>query len=279
MVGTLSPPQASSGAPVPGRRISPIVVAGAVAASVALLIGAIFVFAHVVEGRPVPSFPSLVTQPDPSLHGTVAYYADQTHCVRMIAASGLSSKDVLCLPAQDPKTAAQLGKEAGPQLVWRADGRLEITMFRMRVGKAPGPAFSAGWQKVVDVRTGQVQDTPAADVPSSPNKATQPAVNAAGRQVTFSSDAPSGRVKVVVTDATGSHTVLSAHGPGEYGYQLTAAFWSPDGSWIAADDGRILVITPGPPPRTRLLIDPSGSASFSGEPGLARFAVTGADLL
>lgn len=65
-------------------------------------------------------------------------------------------------------------------------------------------------------------------------------------------------------------------GPGEYTYGLLAAFWSPDGSWVAADDGRILVITPDDAV-TRVLVTPADSG-FGGD-GLARFAVTGEDVL
>ena len=77
--------------------------------------------------------------------------------------------------------AKQLGKEQGPQLVWRDDGRLEITMFRMT--DPPGPSFEPGWQKVVDVRTGEVEDVPAADVPSGANRQTHPTVNAQGQEL------------------------------------------------------------------------------------------------
>jgi hypothetical protein len=36
-----------------------------------------------------------------------------------------------------------------------------------------------------------------------------------------------------------------------YSYDLHAAFWAPNWQWIAVDDGRILIITPGAPPVTR----------------------------
>ena len=51
-------------------------------------------------------------------------------------------------------------------------------MFRMTPPAKPGavPAFHPGWQKIVDVRTGKVQDVPAAEVPSQPNRQTHPMV-------------------------------------------------------------------------------------------------------
>ena len=57
---------------------------------------------------------------------------------------------------------------AAPQLVWRADGRLEVTGLLMKVGPetaGKAPVYTAAWQKVVDVRTGKVEDVPTAQLP------------------------------------------------------------------------------------------------------------------
>jgi hypothetical protein len=221
----------------------------------------------------VPSFPSLEETPDPALHGTVAYLADG-NCIRIVSAGGGPSRQVLCLPGQDVAVAEKLGKEQGPQLVWRPDGRLEVTMFRMT--DPPGPGFDPGWQKVVDVRTGTVEDVPAVAVPSTADRTTQPTTSADGRRLSWTSDAASGRIRVLLHDHGTTRTLLSARGPGVYTYGLQAAFWSPDGSWVAADDGRILVITPDDAV-TRVLVTPADSG-FGGD-GLARFAVTGEDVL
>ena len=141
----------------PPRRRRPLIVllvSLAVAVVVAVVLVAVQLFQVATWQR--PDFPSLAGNPDPSLHGTVAYFSDSTNCVRIVAAAGRPSKEVYCLPEQDVKTAEKLGKEQGPQLVWRKDGRLEITMFRMT--DPPGPSFEPGWQKVVDVRTGEVEE-------------------------------------------------------------------------------------------------------------------------
>jgi len=75
--------------------------------------------------------------------------------------------------------------------------------------------------------------------------------------------------------APGSRTLLSAQGPGEYAYGLISAFRAPDFQWIAADDGRILVVTATDPSVTRVLTDESTTIAFGGEdPRLDRFAVT-----
>lgn len=250
----------------------------AAGALVALVLAGVFALAvfHAREGRSVPKFAALSEHPDASLQGTVAYTTGENRCVRVVAAAGQPSRDVVCLgPLQlDPAKAVTEGKEmVAPQLVWRPDGRLEITGFLMQVGpdtKGKPPVYKAGWQKIVDVRTGTVEDVPSSELPAAPNRTTQPAVSPDGKRVSWTQNGATGQVKVKVTDATGSRTVLSAHGPGEYGYALYSVFWAPDGRWIAADDGRILVITPGNPSVTRVLVDGGG-----GWGEFPVFAVTG----
>ncbi len=272
--------QREESAPAPSRRkrwmwvgvLSVIGLAAALVATVAIS----FVVFHAKEGRPLPTFPSLAEQPDRSLQGTVAYYASGTRCVRIVAAAGQPSKDVLCLPQESTQTWLTQGKPAGPQLVWRDDGRLEVTMFRWlpstAAPKSP-PPLTPGWQKIVDVRTGTVEDVPAAKLPSAPNMTTQPTVGPSGR-VSFTSDGATGRVTVTLTDANGSRTLLSVHGPGEYVYSFGPVFWAPNWQWIAAsDDGRILVITPTDPAVTRVLVTGTGGGAGGGEAGPA-FAVT-----
>ena len=218
-----------------------------------------------------PEFASLADNPDRTLQGTVAYFADSTACVRIVAAAGQPSKDVLCVPNQDPVQAEQYGKLVGPQLVWRPDGRLEITMFRLT--DPPGPSFNPGWQKVVDVRSGAVEDVPAADVPSQPNLNTQPMISPDGRKITMTSN--DGRVEVMLQDAAGPRTLLSVRGPAET-YSMSSVFWAPNWQWIAADDGRILIITTGDPAVARVLPAESTHGGYGGYP---RFAVTDKNFL
>lgn len=234
---------------------------------------------HGHDGRRLPAFPSLADQPDVSLHGTVAYFANDTGCVRIVAASGQTSRDLLCIPPKDTAVRPQQGvKPAGPQLVWLPGDRLEVTMFLWK--PSPGtPVYSAGWQKIVDARTGKVEEVPAPQVPSTPNLSTEPSVNPNGERVGFALDGGSGSVTVTLTDRSGTRTLLSARGPGEYGYRFGPVFWVPNYQWIAAsDDGRILVITAGPPPVTRVLVTGSGGGAGGGTAGPA-FAVTSTDLL
>lgn len=231
------------------------------------------------QSRPLPSFPSLVEHPDTSLHGTVAYYANDTGCIRLASASGLSSKTLWCLPKDNPSTWPTVGKPAGPQLVWRAGGRLEVTMFRFTPGPGKGQALRPGWQKVIDVRTGRVSAVPSTQVPATPNTTSEVTVDPTGQRVAYTLDGSSGRATVTLADHAGIRTLLSVRGPGMYGYRFGPVFWAPNWQWIAAsDDGRILVITPGNPPVTRVLATGTGGGAGGGTAGPA-FAVTGADLL
>jgi hypothetical protein len=266
-----------------GRRW-PWVLGGAIVAvlgTVVLVVALAFVGFHVGESRPLPSFPSLAEHPDPSVQGTVAYYASDTGCVRIGAASGQPSKDVLCLPKESVSKWLEQGKPAGPQLVWRDDGRLEVTMFRWKpdAKTKSAPALMPGWQKIVDVRTGRVEDVPAAQVPSTPNTTTEPTASAAGEQINVDFDASTGKAKVTLTGSAGTRTLLSVHGPGEYTYRFGPVFWAPNWQWIAAsDDGRILVITPTDPPVTRVLVTGTGGGAGGGSAG-PEFAVTTTNFL
>src|SRR5689334_12304494 len=132
-------------------RTALVIAATAIVTAVVVII----VAAMLSTSRAVPAFPSLADSPDATLQGTVAYYADATSCVKVVAASGQPSRNVLCVPAQDPSEAQKLGKLVGPQLVWRPDGRLEVTMFRLT--DPPGPSFRPGWQRLIDIRTGAVE--------------------------------------------------------------------------------------------------------------------------
>ncbi|HVB42847.1 MAG TPA: hypothetical protein VNF47_09110 [Streptosporangiaceae bacterium] len=137
------------------------------------------------------------------------------------------------------------------------------------------PRYLPGWQKVVNVRTGKVEDIPAADVPARPNMRTHPLVSPAGQRISWTSD--QGRVEIRLRDRDATRTLLSVRGPSGYSYGLQSAFWAPNWQWIAADDGRILIITTSGKPVTRVLTDESSQITFEGQ--FARFAVTGANLL
>lgn len=267
----LPPPSDAPSDPGPRGGARRLVLA--LGALVVVVVAVVVVLAVREGSRARPSFPSLADTPDPTLHGTVAYL-DNASCVRIVAAAGSPSKQVWCLPPLDPADAEANGKPIGPQLAWRDGGRLEITMFRM--GKDPkAMAFTAGWQRVVDVRTGAVTETPAAQVPSTPAATGRATVSPDGRVVSFTSDSSTGRATVTLTDAKGAvRTLLDVHGPGKYTYGIGSAFWSPDFRWVAVDDGRILVITVDDPAVTRVLVEPGDAGFGPNEPASPSRATT-----
>lgn len=69
-------------------------------AVVTLVLGLAAVLWHADNRHGLPAFPSLSEQPDTSLHGTVAYFANSTGCIRLVAAAGQPSRNLLCLQQQ-----------------------------------------------------------------------------------------------------------------------------------------------------------------------------------
>lgn len=252
------------------RPIWPYVVA-ALAVGLAV-VGFLVVRDLVAFNRPAPQFPSLADNPDPSLHGTVVYFATDTEpkaqinsgCVRVVAAAGATSRDVLCL--------TDAGYDVGPQLAFLPDGRLEVTMFSWPTDEP----LVVAWQKIVDVRTGVAEGVPVAQLPSAP-VAMGSTVTPAGERITATSRG--NNVELVLTDAGGlSRTLWSAEVSPEYSMDV---IWAPNWEWVLAYDGRLLVVSVDDPAQIRVLVAETGGLGGWGstEPPLRVFAVTDADLL
>jgi len=253
------------------RPIWPYIVGAVV---LALAVGGFFLVRDLIAfGRPAPEFPALADAPDPSLHGTVAYFAvaatdpkEQATggCVRVIATAGSPSREVLCITEADFDT--------GPQLAFLPDGRLEVTMFSWPTDQP----LVVAWQKIVDVRTGETEDVPAAQWPAAPAEP-GPTVSSTGAQIRATSR--NNTAELVLIDATGASRLLwSAEVNLEYSMQVT---WAPNGEWALASDPRLLVVTVGDPAEIRVLVeDPTGLGGWgSTEPPIRAYAVTGLDLL
>jgi len=253
-----------------GRPIWPYVV---VAAVVVVAVAGFFVVRGInAYNKPNPVFPSLADNPDPSLRGTVAYYDVMTSCIRVVAAAGQPSQDVLCLTEDEAYHPTQ--DAYGPLLAWLPDGRLQVTMLLW--GERQAEAEAAGWwQEIVDANTGAVQEVPATEVPSTLPEATALA-GPNGEQIEVSSTG--GRVEIVLIDAAGSRTLLSAEGNPDYWVKVPPT-WSPDGRWIVVEDGagQILLITVDDPAVTRVLA--TNAMSWLGWGGRTHLAVTGDQLL
>jgi hypothetical protein len=254
-----------------GRSIWPYVV---VAAVVVVAVAGFFVVRGInAYNKPNPVFPSLADNPDPSLQGTVAYYDVNTKCVRVVAAAGQPSQDVLCLTEEEAYHPTQ--DAYGPLLAWLPDGRLQVTMLLW--GERQAEAEAAGWwQTIVDVTTGAVEEVPAAEVPNTLPETTEPAPGPSGEHIEVTS--AGGRVEIVLIDAVGSRTLLSTEGNPDYWVKVPPT-WSPDGRWIVVEDGasEILLITVDDPAVTRVLA--TNALSWLGWGGRTHLAVTGAQLL
>ena len=223
--------------------------------------------------RPDPEFASLSDAPDPSLSGTVAYFDDESLCVRVVAAAGQPNREVYCLEDQAPSAAEKEGKDVGVDIVWLPDDRLQLTLYRM-AAQAGSPVFTPAWRRIVDVRTSDVEDVPAAGIAGEVPVRECVTTNPDGEQLVTTSD--SGHAVVTLMSSEGERTLLDVRGNPET-YGIAEACWSPDYRWITTNDTRLLVITPGDPPLTRSLTPPM--TTFYGYDALSWYAVTAADLL
>ncbi len=217
-----------------------------------------------------PSFPSLEQQPQEAFGGTVAYYSDSSGCVRIIAASGGPSKDVYCIPEEPIESKEEKGKPIGPHLAWLPDGHLSVTMYRMP--DVPGPEVLPGWQRIVDVNSGAVEEVPASYVPQTAPVIDHVTVAPDGARLTTVSQ--EGSAVISVTQDGRTRVLLDVSGDPET-YRMAPAYWSPDFTWVAADDGRILIIDPADPATTWILTDDAG---ITADERFDRFAITAEEI-
>lgn len=162
--------------------------------------------------RPDPEFVSLALVPDPSLSGTVAYFDDESLCVRVVAASGQPNREVYCLQRQEPSDAEREGKDVGVDIQWLPDDRLQLTSYQMDT-KSATPIFEPAWRRIVDVQTGAIEEVEAAGaVPGRACLTTSPT----GEQLVTESD--SGHAVVKLVSSQGERVLLDVRGnPETYG--------------------------------------------------------------
>jgi hypothetical protein len=181
----------------------------------------------------VPSFPALADHPDPSLHGTVSY--GNFDNVQVRALSGAASKQLV----------SGLGGNGEPyidEVRWLSDGRLQAFSHR-----------EPRWSRIYNLRTGAVETVPASDISAKAAPTKTVLVNAKGERLGYRSD--TGNVSVTVTGPTGTRTVLKTTGGTLYA--IGQPTWAPDGTTVLVHDNadRILLITTGPHPTTRVFAD------------------------
>lgn len=224
--------------------------------------------------RSNPQFPMQHENPNHRLQGTVAYFDDASHCIWATAVSGLINKKIYCPPMQTQDEIEHEGKDVGWHLVWLSDNRLQITDFRLHRTRN-GPDFRPAWQKIVDVRTLEIQEVPKKDIMRLPTPVVHPKMNTLGQRLVTKSHF--GHVVVTLIKRNGTKRVLLDERGDPQLYGADAAYWSPDYSWVVLSDRSLLVITPQDEPRVRALT-PRMNWYYTME-GLQRFAVTSAELL
>jgi hypothetical protein len=222
-----------------------------------------------------PTWQSLQVTPNAALHGTVAYFDDTTLCVRVVSASGVNAKDVLCIDQNAMNDKVHQSKEVGVNLRWLSDNRLELTMWVMRNGPTPKTSFFPEWQRIYDVQTLKFTQTPTAEIPLKPLTNSQPVVNLQGDRLITESD--SGHVVVTMVSANGVRKTLIDVQGNPKSYHMNKAFWSPDFKYVVSDDYQLLFTTLGAAPKT-MSITPS-MTTFYGYDAIDWFAVTAQDLL
>jgi hypothetical protein len=247
-----------------------VIAIGIAAAALLAAVGVGAAVGFALRTTSEPSFPSLQDEPQAEFQGTVAYYSDSSGCVRVMAAAGQPSKDVYCIPEEPQELKEEKGKPVGPHLTWLPDGRLSVTMYRMP--DVPGPQVLPGWQRLVDVRTGAVEEVPEADVPQMAPVIDHPTVDPDGAELTTVSQ--EGAVVISLTQDGQTRVLLDVSGDPRT-YRMAPAYWAPDFTWIAADDGRILVIDPADPATTWILTD---DARTTADERFDRFAITAEEI-
>ena len=254
------------------RRWMPWVLVGGV---VLLVVAAAGVGIALVSQffRPDPEFASLSDTPDPSLSGTVAYFDDESLCVRVVAAAGQPNREAYCLEDQAPATGEKEGKDVGVDISWLPDDRLQLTLYRM-VNDPEAVLFAPAWRRIVDITTGEIEEVPLADFAGETPARTCVTTSPTGERLVTESD--SGHATVTLVTDSGERTLLDVQGNPET-YGIDEACWAPNFQWIATNDTRMLVITPGDPPLTRSLTPPM--TTFYGYDALSWYAITDADLL
>lgn len=216
----------------PQRRAVVSIVA---AVSVLVIVTVVILVFGVI---PLPDFPSLADQPDPSIPGTVAYMEyDETPCLFTVPASGGAGREAWC------------GREYVEFPAWTSDGLLVVTDWD-----------GAPTYVLIDPTSGaEVDVVPAGDQFNDPDplpyQGTARQERADG--ATVHTDGVRGGTSSVIVRVDGhDQTILSIQGaPSDY--RFYEAQWSPDGEWVLVSDteGRLLIVGATGTPAARMLMD------------------------
>jgi len=198
------------------RAIVSIVAAVSVLALVTVII---FVFGVI----PLPNFPALADQPDPSIPGTVAYVTHgRDSCMYTVPASGGPAQDVWC---------GQYADVPG----WTPDGLLVVTDY-----------FAEPVYVLIDPATGSEVDR--VRIGTGSDGGPEPYRYDLRRQrpdgaVVFTDWKGDGAATVRVRFADGTERTILSIADAPRDYNFPDAQWSPDGSRLLISDsaGRLII--------------------------------------
>jgi hypothetical protein len=202
--------------------------------------------------RPTPEFPSLVSDPDESLVGTVAFIRPfpEDDCVWIVAAAGGEPEEVACIDG------------GAGDLEWLPDGRLQSTRYK----GGEGTSDTGNW--IIDVATGETEEVPVDDIPPRTEPPTT-VVGPAGERITTVSER--GRLTMTMSADGDTRTLLSVVAPDTYTFGQPV--WSPDGEWFVVKDDldRLLLVTTADDSTTRVLVESGFGQAVTGDqvPGRA----------
>jgi hypothetical protein len=218
----------------PERRAIVSIVA---AVLVVVLVTAIILVFGVI---PLPEFPSLADQPDPSIPGTVAYVEfDDEPCIFTVPASGGEAREVWC------------GRDYVEFPAWSSDGLLVLMDWTAQ------PTYV-----LIDPATGNEVDRVPIDDIDRPGTQPLPYPPEARQDRadggTLRINGPRGGASAVTVRLPGGEdrTIVSVKdGPTDYWF--VQAQWSPDGEWVLVSDsaGRLLIVADTGDPEARVLVE------------------------
>lgn len=225
--------------------------------------------------KPYPSFPSLVTDPDPTLHGTVAFISDpavvteeksaegpvpmKNSCARVVAAAGGVPRDVVCWPMPSRELAS---------VAWRSDGRLRVTVFDPPDGEGgPIPV----WGRIIDLSTGGTEIVADGDLADDAMPSPGPLENQYEERLVVSGG--DGSLTIELATPSDTRTVLSVSDANPAFEMVSGPEWAADGKSFTFYDGRrLLTTTVADPANTSVLA--TGVSGAISDFGALSFAMT-----
>lgn len=241
------------------------------ALTIVLALGAVAVVTVVVVGsvseqraisRPVPSFPSLISSPDPTLEGKVAFVAEKKDvkakafdaCAVVAEASGAARAELSCWPF-DPTVPVTVR--------WTSTTSVEITAWD-RTGQGPPRPI---WSKRASLDGRVAEQEASAAVAPTPGGTRPPS----GTSVR--TEAADGSASITLVSPEGSRRLLDLRDAQLWWGLVGQSAWSPAGTWVATLDstGRLLLTTTASRPSTRILA--TGVIGLPDEIGMPALAV------